>query len=154
MELEEALARMARTADDFAAAIDGASEADLSSRPDTKNWSPKEIVCHIRDVEELFMDRIKLILATDGARFAPVDPDPWVAMRQYERNDAYQALASFRSLREETLAILRGLTPDQRERTGTHITRGPLRITDIALHSTWHDDNHLDQLKRALKGQA
>ena len=76
MEFEEALARMARTADDFAAAIDGASEADLSSRPDTKNWSPKEIVCHIRDVEELFMDRIKLILATDGARFAPVDPDP------------------------------------------------------------------------------
>jgi hypothetical protein len=75
-------------------------------------------------------------------------------MRQYERNGAYQALASFRSLREETLAILRGLTPDQRERTETHITRGPLRITDIALHSTWHDDNRLDQLKRALKGQA
>jgi hypothetical protein len=34
------------------------------------------------------------------------------------------------------------------------MTRGPLRITDIVLHSTWHDDNHLDQLKRALKGQA
>ena len=154
MEFEEALVRMSRTADEFAAAIDGAAEADLVRRPDPKNWSPKEIVCHIRDVEELFMDRIKLILATDGARFAPVDPDPWVALRQYARNDTGQALASFRGLREETLTILRGLTPDQRERTGTHITRGPLRITDIVLHSTWHDDNHLDQLTRALKGQA
>jgi hypothetical protein len=34
------------------------------------------------------------------------------------------------------------------------MTRGPLRITDLVLHSTWHDDNHLDQPKRALKGQA
>jgi len=154
MEVEEALARMARTADDYAAAIDGASEADLSRRPDRTNWSAREIVCHIRDVEELFLDRITLILATDGARFALVDPDPWVLLRQYERNDVSQALASFRRLREETLAILRGLTPDQWERSGTHITRGPLKILDIALHSTWHDDNHLDQLRRALRGQA
>ena len=154
MEVEEALARMARTADDFAAAIDGASEASLSRRPDSANWSAREIVCHIRDVEELFLDRIRLILATDVARFALVDPDPWVLLRQYERNDVSQALASFRRLREETLAVFHGLTPDQRERSGTHITRGPLTILDIALHSTWHDDNHLDQLRRALRGQA
>ena len=151
--VEEATARMSRTAHDFAAAIVGVSDADLSSRPDAKNWSAKEIVCHIRDVEEMFMDRIKLILATEGARFASVDPDPWVAMRQYQRNNTHEALAAFRSLRDATLAVLRGLTPDQWTRSGTHITRGPLTIGDIVLHATRHDDNHLDQLKRALKGQ-
>jgi uncharacterized damage-inducible protein DinB len=152
--VEEATARMATTADDFAAASAGFADSDLSRRPDPKNWSAKEIVCHIRDVEELFMDRIKLILATDGARFAPVNPDPWVATRQYQRNNVQEALASFRGLREETLAILCGLTPEQWERGGTHITRGPLKIADIVLHAARHDDNHLDQLKRALKGQA
>jgi len=35
--VQEAMARMSRTADDFAAAIVGVSDADLSSRPDTKN---------------------------------------------------------------------------------------------------------------------
>jgi hypothetical protein len=29
-----------------------------------------------------------------------------------------------------------------------------LKIADIVLHAARHDDNHLDQLKRALKGQA
>ena len=152
--VEEAMARMSRTADDFAAAILGVSDADLSRRPDAKNWSAKEIVCHIRDVEEMFMDRIKLILATDGAKFAPVDADPWVTMRQYQRNSAHEALAAFRSLRGAMLALLRGLTADQWARSGTHITRGPLTIGDIVLHATRHDDDHLDQLKRALKGQS
>lgn len=151
--LEEQLARMERTADDFAAAIPGASEAILSKRPDEKSWSAKEVVCHIRDTEESFMLRFQSILAMDEPRFLPVEPDRWAADRQYLRNDAAEALAAFRKRREESLAFLRALKPEQWERGGIHATRGRMTVKDFVALMAWHDDNHLDQLKRALDGQ-
>jgi hypothetical protein len=45
---EQRLQRLARTADDLAAAVKGQSDAVLSRRPDARNWAAKEIVCHLR----------------------------------------------------------------------------------------------------------
>ncbi|MBI2525062.1 MAG: DinB family protein [Candidatus Rokubacteria bacterium] len=151
--IEEQMARMGRTADDFSAAINGVPEATLARRPDPKNWAPKEIVCHIRDTEEGFMGRFQAILAMEEPRFLPVEPDRWATERQYLRNDAAEALAAFRGRRAETLAFLRHLAPDQLERAGVHATRGRMTIKDFIGMMAWHDDNHLDQLKRALDGK-
>ena len=151
--LDEQLARMERTVDDFAAAIKGVSDARLSKRPDDKNWSAREVVCHVRDTEESFITRFQAILAMDEPRFPPVEPDRWAVDRQYTRNDVAEAIAAFRTRREETLRFLRGLKPEQWERSGIHATRGRMTLKDFVELMAWHDDNHLDQLKRALDGK-
>ena len=151
------LSRMARTADDLAAAIRGQSEAVLSRRPDGKNWAAKEIVCHLRDTEELFTGRFQLIMAMDAPKlvtFDPSTPDRWAEERQYLRNDAGDALAAFRRRRDENLAFLRGLGPAEWKRGGVHPTRGTLTLDDWVTLMTWHDDNHLDQVGRANEGRA
>jgi len=51
--LAQRLGRMNRTADDLAGAIRGHGKAALVRRPDLKNWAAKEIICHLRDTEEL-----------------------------------------------------------------------------------------------------
>src|SRR5437867_3632986 len=61
--IEEQLARLERTADDFAKAIVGVAEADVSRRPDEKNWSAKEVVCQVRGAEESLMARFQTIRA-------------------------------------------------------------------------------------------
>src|SRR5262245_54661746 len=63
--VEQRLARMERTADDFATAIHGVTEAVLSRRPDEKNWAAKEIVCHLRDIEELWTVRAQTVLLAE-----------------------------------------------------------------------------------------
>ena len=151
--IEEQMARMERTADDFAAAITGVPDAVLSRRPDGKNWSPREVVCHIRDTEESFMARFQAIMLMDEPKFLPVEPDRWAEERQYQRNDAAEALQAFRTRRDESLRFLRGLKPDQWERGGIHATRGRMSVEDFVALMAWHDDNHLDQLQRALAGK-
>jgi hypothetical protein len=151
--LEEQMARMERAADDFASAIEGVPDAVLGKRPDDKNWSAQEVLCHMRDTEESFMARFQSIMAMDEPKFLPIEPDRWAADRQYRRNDAGEALQSFRTRRDESLRFLRGLRPDQWDRGGIHATRGRMTIKDFAGLIAWHDDNHLDQLKRALQGQ-
>lgn len=151
--IEEQMARMARTAEDFAAAIKGVSDAALTRRPDDKSWSAKETLCHVRDTEESFMARFQSIMEMDEPRFLPADPDRWAIERQYQRNDAGEALQAFRARREETLRFLHGLRPEHWDRGGVHPTRGRMTVKDFVGLIAWHDDNHLDQLKRALAGK-
>jgi hypothetical protein len=152
--LVQRLARLERTADELAAAIRGRSEAALARRPDPQNWAAKEVVCHLRDTEESFGNRFEQILAMDEPTFMGITPDRWAEERQYLRNDAQEALGAFRRRREETLALLRTLTPAQWQRGGVHAVRGRITVGDFVTLMAWHDDNHLDQLGRALEGKA
>ena len=151
---EERLARLVRTVDELAAAIRGQTDAAVSKRPDAKNWSAKEVVCHLRDAEELFMDRFTVIMAIDEPALVAATPDRWAEERQYLRDDVHAALATFRKRRDESLEFLKKLPAEACNRAGVHVTRGKITIDDLVSHMAWHDDNHLDQLKRALEGKA
>jgi hypothetical protein len=154
LPVAENLDRMARAADDLAAAIDGQSEAALSHRPDAKNWSAKEIVCHLRDAEEYLMLRVWMAVTLDEPAFPAADQERWAEDRQYRRNDVAEALAAFRRKREESLALFRGLAPADLGRGGMREGFPRTTVADHAAILAWHDDNHLDQLKRALEGKA
>ena len=147
------MARMERTAEDLAAAVKGVSDAALSKRPDEKNWSAKECVCHLRDAEEAFLTRFQSIMATDEPKFPATDPDRAAIERQYSRQDTQKALESLKGRRVETLAFLRALKPEQWERGGVHASRGRMTMKEFVGLMAWHDDNHLDQIKRALDGK-
>jgi hypothetical protein len=153
MSREEQVARMRRAPDDLAAAIRGQSEAALTKRPDEKNWAANEVVCHLRDVEELFQGRMHLILATEDLKLLPIEQDRWAEERQYLRNDAEHALRAFRRRREETLSFLAGLRQADWLRSAVHPARGRMALKDFVSLLSWHDENHLEQLKRALDGR-
>ncbi len=154
--LEQRLDRLSRTADDLAAAIRGQNEAALVRRPDGKNWAANEVICHLRDIEEVYFVRFHAMLANDDPKIYadPSAADRFAEDRQYLRNDAVQALAAFRRRREESLALLRTLTPEQRQRGCLHPSRGRITIEAFVTMLAWHDDNHLEQLRRALDGKA
>jgi uncharacterized damage-inducible protein DinB len=152
---EQRLARLTRTADELAAAIKGQSESVLARRPDPKNWAAKEVVCHLRDTDEGFGVRFDQILAMDtDPRLNPINPDRWAEERQYLRNDVGEALAAFRRRREENVTVIRKLTPEQWTKGAIHPVRGRMTLDDFLTLMAWHDDNHLDQLRRALEGKA
>jgi len=150
----ERLERLGRTAHELNAAIADQPEAVLCRRPDEKNWAPKEVVCHLRDVEEFFMLRFQTIAAAHEPPLVPADPERWAEERQYIRNDAAEAARAFRRRREECLAHLRGLADAQWTRAGLHPTYGRMTLEDVVSLMVWHDANHLDQLQRGLRGEA
>ncbi len=152
--LEDLMSKMEKGPDYFASAIRGVSDAVLSRRPDEKNWAAKEIICHLRDTEELFIIRLQSMIIMDEPKFIGADVDRWAEERQYLRNDIQEALSAFRKRRGETLKFLRGLKPEQWDRTGIHATRGRETLRVWAEIIPKHDLNHLEQLKRALAGQS
>jgi hypothetical protein len=145
--------RLERTADELAAAIEGQSASTLAKRPDAKNWAGVEVLCHLRDAEESFGGRFQMFLVMDDVKLVAVDTDRLAVDRQYLRCDATESIEAFRARRAENLETFRTLTPDQWLRGGTHPQRGRMTFDDFLTLMCLHDDNHLDQLKRALAGQ-
>ena len=150
--LDQRLQRLERTADELAGAIRGQSGGVLTQRPGAKDWAGVEIICHLRDAEETFDGRFQMFLSMENVTLLPVDVDRVATDRQYLRCDAGEAIEAFRTRRSENLDTFRKLTPDQWKRAGTHPQRGRMTFEDFVTLMAWHDDNHLDQLKRALAG--
>ena len=152
---EERLARIAVTPDELALAVKGRSDEALACRPDEKNWAPTEVICHLRDNEEWFLTRLRQIMLVDEPRFLTTNPSREAEDRQYLRNDPRMALQTFARRREETLRFFRQLEPAHWDRVGIHVdSRGQRSIDEFLTVIAWHDDNHLDQLRRALEGRA
>ena len=171
--IETRLRRLEQTPAELERAIAGKPDAEVGRRPDAHNWSAKEIVCHLRDVEELFQIRFHTVLALDEPRILvlgagaddlaawriggpighPLDPERWAEERQYSRNDTQEALAAFARRRAEVLTLLRPLSPVEWQRAGIHLRRGRLTLGDWVASLAAHDENHLDQLHRALDGR-
>jgi hypothetical protein len=148
------LARLQRTGDELAAAIAGQSDAVMSRRPDAKNWAAKEVICHLRDTEELFQTRFEQIMEMIDPKLFGPSPDRWAEERQYLRNDAQQALAAFRARRRDSMEFLARLKREDWQRGGIHATRGRMTLDHFLTLMAWHDDNHLDQLRRAIEGRS
>src|SRR5689334_16027862 len=114
--IEARLDRLRETPRELERAMANRTDDELSARPDADNWAPKEIVCHLRDVEELFQIRFHTVVALEeprilvfgataddlapwriaGAIGHPLDPDRWAVERQYINNDGREALTAFR----------------------------------------------------------
>jgi hypothetical protein len=81
---EQRMQHLTRTGDELAAAIKGQTDAVLSRRPDAKNWAAKEVICHLRDTEEVFGARLEQIVAMDvEPKLVATNPDRWAEERQY-----------------------------------------------------------------------
>lgn len=148
----ELIRQMGKVPEDYAAAIKGISDSVSARRPDQKNWAAKEIICHMRDTEEMFFNRFQTMLAQENPLFPSVDMDCWAEERKYLECDAAEALASFRVRRGKLIALLRELRPEQWERTGISPKHGQMTIGALVERMAGHDANHLDQIKRALAG--
>lgn len=169
--IEARVDRLDRTPGELEQAISGKTDQELSARLDANNWAAKEIVCHLRDVEELFQIRFHTVVALEEPRILvfgasaddlapwriggsighPLDPERWAEERQYLRNDTHEALAAFRRRRAEVLVLLRSLSAAEWQRGGVHLGRGRLTLADWVARLAAHDDNHVAQLHRALE---
>src|SRR2546422_11217520 len=74
------LARLPRILDGLLGGLDAATWRE---RPAPAEWSPVEIVCHLRDEEaEDFGARVRVVVE-GGDRFAAIDPERWAVERRY-----------------------------------------------------------------------
>jgi len=141
------LARLPRILDALLGDLEAAAWRE---RPAPAEWSPLEIVCHLRDEEaEDFGARLRVVV-DGGTRFVAIDPERWVEERAYRDADPRAALATLAERRAANLAFLDGVPPDRLRHAVTHARLGALSGLDLLAAWVTHDRLHLAQLAATL----
>lgn len=124
------------------------SEQEFDIKPGSLEWSMKEVICHLRDVElELNIPRIKRILNQDNPLILGEDTDRWAIERNYSSQNGSSALGSFINARKETLALLADLT-NEWDRSARHSIFGSYKLRELVGVIAGHDKNHIQQIHK------
>ncbi|MBA2362996.1 MAG: DinB family protein [Chloroflexia bacterium] len=149
---DQLLQNLEEAPDRFAAEVDELSDSELVKRPPDDGWNLKELAGHMRDTERAaFLDRLSLILSEDNPTVPTFDEQAVAANSSAGTMPIGDALSEWKALREQMVALLRGLGPAEEVRTGQHPERGPMTPVSLAELAHDHDTNHLQQAL-TLKG--
>ncbi len=114
------------------------------------NWNVVFVVCHLRDLEAAYLQRVHMMLEMDNPTFPANDQQAMAIEGNYAEADLRTALAEFEALRREFIALVRSLSDVQWERRGQHPYFGETTILTQAINNAIHDLDHIEQIARAL----
>lgn len=131
--------------------LDGVDQARATATRDGDNgWTTLEVVCHLNDYEQIFIDREKAMLEGSKPSMTAYNPDALASQNQYAAQDFAQVLTTLYSRRAAHIKLLESLTPEQWNLTGVHPNWGEITITENAFNAALHDLNHMEQIARVL----
>ena len=113
----------------------------VHQRPTPETWSPLEYGAHVRDVFNLFLERLELMLSEDDPMFANWDPNTTQVAERYDLQDplvvADELLAAADSLADR----FGELSPEQLARTGRRSDGAEFSVLSFARYEI-HDPVH------------
>ena len=124
------------------------SAEDLSRKPESGDFSLRENVLHLRDIDlEGFEQRVLRILAEENPFLPDVDGAKLAAERDYNAQPLAPALEAFAASRARSIARLRAASEGDFERTGE--MEGVGRVTLRELLQRWleHDAGHIKEME-------
>ena len=131
--------------------LKGVSQSQaVTAKGGDENWSVVEVVCHLRDAEEISLQRMKAMRDRENPPITGYDQEALARDRNYQKQDLRTALASFAAFRTEYLAALSTLQPGDWERAGAHNEFGRITILEHTVHHACHDAIHCAQIARQL----
>src|SRR5688572_33365791 len=146
MNLTDCIALMTDHAQALKQLASGVSLEQSRWKPEPDSWSILEVINHLADEErDDFRTRLKHILDQTPGLPPDIDPDGWVASRQYNQRDPDQSLAQFLQERETSLAWLRTLAEPDLD-AAYQSPFGRLTAGDMLFSWVAHDILHLRQL--------
>jgi hypothetical protein len=124
--------------------------ASTATRDGDDGWTTLEVVCHLRDFELIWQERVGLIVSRENPPLPGLDVSGLVIRNDYINQNFAEILAERNALRADSLALLATLDEAVWKRTGIHPSRGEMSVLDFAQQLTTHDVDHLEQISRVL----
>ena len=130
--------------------LSGLDEEKISYRTKVDDWSIKEVICHLRDVEiEVNLPRIQKVLSQKNPFVTGVNSDPWVVERNYARQNGKDALQVYTTARLETISYLDNINLEWNSPV-RHSIFGSNTFLELISVMVGHDKAHIQQIHRLL----
>jgi hypothetical protein len=144
----EDLQVISRTPENLRPLLADLGEPLLRVRASPDEFSALEQVCHLRDIDaEAYAIRITRLLSENSPQLPDIDGSRLAVERAYQEQDLQAALQSFTEKRAEVVALLKGVTEAQKNRSGHLETVGEVSVRRVLSMMREHDEGHLDELR-------
>ena len=131
--------------------IAGTDDAELTRAGPEGSWGVVEVLCHLRDWERIYVQRVQRMIHEDDPTFESVDDSLWPIDRDYHAQDPRDVLENFAEHRSKLVDLLEGISTADWSREGHVPRQGRVTVGWYAEHIASHDAEHLSQVRQALR---
>jgi len=120
---------------------------------DGAEWTAKQVLAHFVTIERSMHWLFKNILSGGSGSPEDFDVDRF-NLRQTKKLDGLtveELIEQFRSVREGTVAIVRGMTEQDLNREGMHVFLGHAKLERFIIWAYEHARIHEDDIRKALQ---
>lgn len=116
---EDILAALPAQVGELHAALDGLSDSQACFKPGSNEWSIKEVIGHLNDVERVFSCRLLRISRGDATPLPGFEQEDFVRAAGFDRYDLRDLVSEFEFLRRANMIAVGHMTEPALERRGT-----------------------------------
>lgn len=146
------LERLAQHVDEIRGFTAGLAESQLGERPAPAKWSLKEIVMHLAEVQDIFIERVTRILTEENPPINPFVPDKARQEGLYLSANFEGRMKDFEAQRRNLFAIVRDISDVQWKREGDHPDVRHYTLEKCLEAMMRHEENHLLQMFNVFFG--
>lgn len=150
-QIDELLTKMAAERERLLSLVQSLSEAEAERVPTDAEgeaqWSVKQQLSHLAEMETAYRAWVERALAEDGADVSHVRGEPpAIPLERAHAHSVEEHVAELRRQRDLTLALIARMRPEDFDRTATQPMFGTLTVLQWLRSYYRHDRMHIDQL--------
>ncbi len=149
-QITQVLSQLASAPARFASALSRLEDADSVTSAQAGEWSPVEVLAHVRASHDIIGTRVYYILVRDNPALLAYNDGRWAEVARYASLPVIESLEAMRLRRNELVRALSDLADGDWERIGTHEVAGPITVLQIAVQIADHDDEHIAQIEHSI----
>lgn len=147
-QIKELKDKMAQERGKLLSILELLSEEEAVKSPQPGEWTVKQQMSHLCEMESAYRAWVEKALAEDGANLDGV-PGEVVAipLERAHLNAVPEHITEMRAQREKTLAVMERMRPQDYDRTATSAVFGTLTVMQWLRSYYRHDRMHYDQVR-------
>ena len=112
-------AALSQQINELHAALDALTDTQARFKPGTQEWTIKEVMGHINDVERVFSYRLLRISRNDVTPLPGFEQDDYVRMADFDQASLESLLTEFEYLRRANIMAIERMSDEALQRRGT-----------------------------------
>jgi uncharacterized damage-inducible protein DinB len=145
-DFSELLGHLRATPDDVVAAASAVPSQQWHLRPEGTGFSVTEHLCHLRDLDEVYIERIRRMLSETLPALESVNGVQLATERNYAGQEAVVAIEAYRQTRRTLVQLLERTSPDDQGRIGLFDGIRRLTLAELVEDVHRHDRTHIQEL--------
>lgn len=132
--------------DELRAAVGALSDAQARFKPGPREWSIKEVIGHINDVERVFAYRLLRVSRADATPLPGFEQDDYVRAAGFDNQPLEDLLMEFDYLRRANILAIQHKSEQALDRRGT-ASGHPISARALVYMLVGHVDHHIASLQ-------